>query len=369
MSFFNKHIYIIPEVDRFFYLHVDALINKAGIAPESFCAIFITDDKNKTVNGYPGVEYINSQLIDFNELQSAKTITSLSLNSFNSAFIAELINFNESVVDKFYIFITDDEVDRWDRIYQEFGSLKARPNLHISNDDLFVLSKAYKFIGLEIIFKNTIERVLGRQVEFINSGCIFDILLCKDHNHIKNNIIFDKNKKEKRIWFHTKNIIGGSNDIKKLVDAYISFAKAFDNNIHFVVFVNNIKTFLYINIAILYLKKVKKLPVKIDILNHTDQYSYMQQLATCDFLILQPRGGASTARSLIKIGRGMVCTLEGTKNNFGFEKGYKVPVIKGDSYLSLAQQAKDEKFDITASALILAKKEQESLSRYKELYK
>ncbi|MUI52492.1 hypothetical protein [Aliivibrio fischeri] len=369
MIFFNKHVYIIPEVDNFFYLHVDALINKAGIDSESFCAIFVSDDKNKTVNGYPGVEYINSQLVDFSELQSAKTITSLSLNSLNSEFISNLIKFDESVIDKFYIYITDDEVDRWDRIYKKFGLLKAIPNLHISNDDLFVLSKVYRFIGLEVIFKNTLERVLERKVKLVNSGCIFDILTCKDFDCIKGNVLFDKDKKEKRIWFHTKNLIGGSSDIKKLVNAYISFAKAFDNNIHFVVFVNNIKTFLYVSAAILYLKKIKKLPVKIDVLNHTDKYSYMQQLATCDFLILQPRGGASTARSLIKIGRGMVCTLDGTKNNFGFEKGYKVPVIKGDSYLSLAQQAKDEKFDITTSALILEQREQESLSKYKELYK
>lgn len=363
----DKNVYIINESDKFFYLQVDALIHKVGLSVYDICAIFISKDKSRKMIGYPGVEYINSQHVDMSQLIEAKTITTMSLNSFNSEYISSLIKFNANFLDKLYVFLTDDEVERWDVVYQREGELKESKKHHISHHDLFVLSKIKNFIGLVSIFSSIIRRLLGRDVKFIDVGVIFDILETKEHEKIIGNLISLKNNEVPRVWFHTKNLL--RKDFFNFINVCSTLSKLYSNNVHFVVFANTSKSLFLVYMAVFFIEKTKGIKIKIDILSYTDPYNYMKKLMSCDYLFLQNRGGASTARTLAKSGGGLICLQDKSKNKDAFEKGYEIPVFIYDDYKSLGKDLISFKYNVQENSKHIKEKERSDIIKYKELYK
>lgn len=366
--FNNKNVYIIPESDHFFFLHIDALVTRGGIDPTDFCAVFISNDNERVIDGYPGVEYFNSNLVDFDDLKHAKTITSLSLSNHNATFIRELIDSSPEVIDKYYIYLTDDEVDRWESVYHDNGELIEDRSKELSADVMSVLSRVHVFVGPEAALKHRIEKVLQRTVSFIDAVCFFYILPFEEHRKVVDNVMYSDNE-IKRVWYHTKTIKRGFSGIRDFISLYHSFSRAFSNKVHFIVFSSHPKTSFYLYFCLLYLRYIKKMKVSVDIVSHTDKYSYINQLQACDFLVLQPRGGATTARTLISMKRGMVCVLDNTMNKDGLENSYKMPLIYGKDYQAIAHKAANNLFDIQSSYDKMHQAEQNSIDVLKRLYR
>lgn len=368
MNYLGKHVYIIPEVDRFFYLHSEFLVNEVGVKPEDLCAIYISSDVSKVISGYPGISYVNSHNVDFSELKKAKTITCLSLSPYNSEFISDLIKFDYDILNFLYILITDDEVDRWNINYQKYGRLRVSKENQITINDLFVLSHIKNFIGFENVFKNKIESMLGRNVFFVNTGCLFKILPSNDHNTIRRSFsIKNTTKKTKRVWFHTKPF-GKLSDFINVSKAIVAFYKEYRENLHFVIFSGGKKSRLALNILITVMTAIYAKKMKVDLLSTTDSYSYMQHLMACDFIILQRRGGCGAARILMQTGRGMVCTLDHTENQEKLETAYNISLIKGESYEDLAKKTNKKNVELDDIAEKISKMESVYISQYKSLY-
>ncbi|MEZ8252961.1 hypothetical protein AB6C79_09565 [Vibrio splendidus] len=368
MTYRNKHVFIIPRKDVFFSLHVDSLINKVGVDPNSICAIFISEDEDEVIVGYPGVEYINSQSVVITDLVESSSITSFSLGIHNSSFVSSMFRGVPNIVELFYIYITDDELDRWDKVHSEFGKLKKTVKQGIDENVLYVLSKVNKFIAIKSIHHEVINKVIGREVYFFDVSCLFNILPSAQHENVINSLEFEGDSKVKRVLFHSKGLTRGKEDVEKLLEAYSSFDKTFNGDVHFLVYIGNRRTRRWLSLRLFILSVINKKPLRIDVLNHTDKYTYMSQVMTCDFMILQPRGGASTARTLLKSGRGMVCVYSKSKNAKSLSEGFKVPVIEGDSYQEMADLAYNGMFDQRKAVEALSRAELDAVEKYREFY-
>jgi len=180
VNFIGKNIFFIADSDKFFYLYADALINKVKVASDSIIVIVYPvngENKISKLKKLPGVIYLKYDVNHLVDILGAESLTFMSLHKWNSGIARNLIDLSDSVLDKLYVYLTDDEVARWYCTYKKFGSLISNNKKHISDDDIFVLAKINYFITAKEVFEEKLCEVLGRSdFSIVDAYHIFDIL-------------------------------------------------------------------------------------------------------------------------------------------------------------------------------------------------
>lgn len=371
MNFQNKHIFIIGDVDKFFYLQADALINKAGINPGNFCAVVLNySDKDKfdTLKRLDGVSYVRYSESLLPEIVKAKTITTISLSSLNSNVINKIINVKSDVINKLFVLITDDEVARWKYVYEKKGKLVKHEKKLISSDDIQVLKKLKYVIAKKETFESLLFNVLGRKIQFIDCGIIFDTLLSKSHNKLESLLLDHTNTTTslKLLW-GTKGI--SIRDCFDFLIFNLMLPKRNKTDLSFIILNQNnpLIRFLMESFRI-FIKVIKKNTVQVNYFANTDALTYTSIVMSCTHILLQGRGGASTARTYAKLARGIICVRKSTHNSCFFENSYKINLIKYSSLRELASKIMLSKPNLQYNSEELKKSELEWLDTFKKLY-
>ena len=174
----GKHVFFISDVDKFFLLFAESLISKLSVDPAAIVAVvYESGANNPEINRLSGVEYLDYNKSDIKQYLEAESLTFMSLLSWNSHIAEELILDDPNVLEKLFIFITDDEVSRWLSSYEENGCLMPDHKLKISQSCIFALDRIRLFICPKAYFRVTISKVLRRDDFYVyNASVVFDIL-------------------------------------------------------------------------------------------------------------------------------------------------------------------------------------------------
>lgn len=366
MNFKDKHVFIIMDYDKFFYLQADALIHKVGINPTSLCAIVLNmpgQDEFNTLSKIDGVQYVKYNKGVVEDILGAKSITTISLLSYNSWLIKELIETDVNVLDKLYVFLTDDEVDRWRIEYKKHGIVKPNADMRISAACLKVLSKIKHMIALSAIFESEVNTILGREINFIDAGIIFDTMNNRDSNKFID-LLSNKYKKNNVILYGTKAFP------RNWIVPFYKFVSSLKvNNVSFIIFTQDRLSILFLEVIRFLLFKFKKLNINISYLNQTDPLTYSSIVMSCSHIVLQDRGGASTAKYFAKLGNGIICVKDGSPNYRGLCDGHDLSVITFKTTKELATKIFSKSTDIDLNQKKLVNLEQVWIDRYRDLYK
>lgn len=366
MNFVNKHVYLILDVDKFFYLQADALIKKCEIDPRKLCAVVIQASKKdnfESLKKVKKVEYLRYSDVLIQEIILAKTITSMSLSSYNSWLVNKLIKSNQEVLNKMYLFITDDEVERWRQVYSENGKIVSDPDRFITNDDVEVLNSIKNMIGIEKVFGPVIKKLLRRDVKFVNSGAIFGTLSYK--KSLEFSKLLDKNNScIKRIMWGTKGITRSS-----LKDIVLFAHKVPYKHFEIVIFTQSIINIVLLEMVKFWLKLFLKKIINISYLSKTDSITYTSILYSCTDIFLQDRGGASTAKVFIESGRGVIYARSGSHNYEYFKNGLGLDLVAYKSICELSNNIVRKSINIESNGLKLKLLEKQWIKEYQDLYR
>ena len=109
MCLSEKHIFIVSPNDYFFNLHLDSMVNQAGLNVRDFVVIFISSEINlDIVNEFPGLKCISYKNVKVEDFIEAKTITSMSLNINNANYVSKIIKASPDILSKYFVYLTDD---------------------------------------------------------------------------------------------------------------------------------------------------------------------------------------------------------------------------------------------------------------------
>ncbi|EGR7968860.1 hypothetical protein I8B06_004012 [Vibrio vulnificus] len=360
--FQDKHVFFVNIEDNFIYLNVDALIYRAGVEPSNIVIVFFgKSDGFYKVRKIVGVEYFLFDDINIKDVIFSKTITFISINANNASYISKIIDIDACVCDKTYILITDDEVERWGRCVDVHGAIKKDKALNISSEEVEVTSKIKWFIGNSNTFGDKIRNALKRNdFKLINAGIIFDTLPVNESNCFSDLLSRCEawNGKEKKILIGTKKKSFSIREVKAVMRSLCKFKLGEEYKVLIMWHKKNRKQRLLLDLYTIWLRHFKQQTLDISYVTELSPLAYTSLISSCSHIILQKRGGASTVRTYLKFGAGVVCIPSGTDNEFGFKRALDLDVISFDSTDDLMKKIINSKIDI---------KYNESCTRMEEL--
>lgn len=297
------HVFVNPDNNHHMYSYISTIILNEYISPERIILFHKSDsfkdsyDKFKQIKIIPSIfDITDLNLFDFSNVG---TINFISLLPSNAKIIINLIKLLRFDASKIFIILTDDEVNRWRRVYQIFGKLipSKRYKIDINMIKLFEILNNYIITYEPWGF--ILENLFKRKLNITNyTGFIpdmhFKYIKSYDCDNFDNDrrIIYDSRESAKR------------NILRFLVQ--LSISVLFTKSSNFVK--KNIKiTFWYINsvnqIYIILVKLLQKLILKISRLKKINLdfifitnmpfKEYLKMLSQNDFMIVRKRGGVS----------------------------------------------------------------------------
>lgn len=107
------------------------------------------------------------------DFSSVEKVFFLSLSTRNAGLIEYLLERQYVCRSKIYILVTDDEVDRWNKIYERYGSLCPCKKMLVDDSTILVLEQIENFICLFEPWGSLIKKVLGRDVNVFDFNAGF----------------------------------------------------------------------------------------------------------------------------------------------------------------------------------------------------
>ncbi len=375
-TFNDKHVFFISDRDKFFYLHADALINKSEVKVENICAIVYSTCKGGVANlnelkKLEGVTYFEYEENYVEFISTAKNLTFMSLHECNSGIAKKIIDSNEDVLNRLYLFLTDDEVDRWNKTYLKYNKLTVNKRRYISSDDVYVLKKIKNFIASKETFEEKLKLILNREdINVVDSSLIFDILPTQISKELEQ-VVHSSNvwsKSEKKILIGSK---PRAFSIRQIINIISSCCKAeLYNEFSFLLLWPAKKGVrrIIIDLYLLYLRYFKKITVNLSYVTALSPLAYNTLVSSCSHFILQNRGGVSTARLYLKWGQGVVCIDESAENVDMFIDAMNLDVITFASFNELAYKIKQCEIDVARNAELIIKEEHRSARVLAKVY-
>ncbi|MGR5459337.1 hypothetical protein [Vibrio alfacsensis] len=365
-----KHVFLVSSAEVFSPLYLDALLYKANILPESICVVYFHSNASfvKEPKRIGHVNYVNFSEVDRSIFINAKTITYFSLSPLNSSHVKEVLEIDSNIKNKCYMFITDDEVERWLKCIDKYGCIKPDAKLLISDNDVWVLDRQQCFIALDTTFRNKLKRVLERSdIKIVDAGVIFDTLPTLCSKKLESAINLESIHKVKRIMLGSKPNAFNYKEIKSFLSEFVS--RGIHKQYKFIVMwpSQQWRKRVILELYLFYLRKFKKEVVDLSVITSLSPLSYTTLVMSNTHLVLQPRGGASTARQFMKWGQGVVCVASDSHNDQFFCESQSVDLIRYRTYSQLIDQLERD-VDIVSNANKIKAEEKRSLDMLIELY-
>lgn len=311
------------------YTTIYNLIEENDINAEKVKVIFYDAKSEKDLlMSLEGVESVFShELLSPHVYENAQTVNILSLSSVNAEIIYKLLSLELFNYEQLIIRITDDEVDRWHKLYKAHGKLIADDKLHVDQFTLAILEKAYKFMCLYEPWGRLLEEILSRELVIYNTNIITNKYLNNDIQEsfqklIKPSILEQMSKQNVvRILVYTKaqsyddfykSILP---DLKKLILSHANFLQS--RTLEVVLWWPSIRYLpkLFSTImTISLLARYKKVRIKYTFLNNMPREVYFALLSSVHILIAQDRGGLGGIYEAIQ-GGSIIAVRENSLNS------------------------------------------------------
>lgn len=358
------------DEDRFTNLFIDSLLNKLELDPNDIIIVIFSIRKKLNINieKISDVKYFEYSEEILNNFSKIKSLTFMSLNNWNAPIIKDIIN-NGISVDKIYIYITDDEISRWKLVYEKFGKLIENKKKHLSKDVLYIIKLLKNFIVPKDYFYDILITILERRTfSIVNASVIFDILpyhySSKLHSFLENKDII-KNE-FKRVMIGTKKNSFGVIDTVNIIKSFCQLQ--LHCQYEFICY-NSLGSRILIDIYLLFLQKVKRQKVIITYCSNMNSLLYNTLLLSSTYLILQPRGGGSSARLFAKWMCGYLVIKNKSPNALFFEKVYKTDFIKFDKIVDISNNLiYINDIDVIKNRESVLKEELRSIKELKTIY-
>lgn len=364
-----EHIFMVCADDDFIYYYLDTLIYRANVKKENMKVIVI--DERFPERKVDGVKYELYDKSNLKEYSSSKTITFISLHSSNSKYMRDLFEFDLDLACKVHVFLTDDEVARWCFSIEKYGRVKSGKMFSTNKDVLFCLKYIKNFIKHEAVFRTKLSNVLGRNdIYFTNADGCFSSLPCAMSDELE--IILKKSNdwsgKEKKILIGTKQ---KSFSIKNIIRIIWSFCrKGKGEEYKFLIFSHKKqrKERIFLDIVLIIFRHLLRQTINISYVTALSPFAYTSLVMSCSHMILQPRGGATTARLFMSWGQGVVCVPENSPNAIGRKLAYGVDLIEFNSFSGLVDGVMEDNVDVRKNAILVKEEEKRCWGRLGELY-
>ncbi|MEZ8688546.1 hypothetical protein AB4258_08220 [Vibrio splendidus] len=335
-----SHIFLVASREIFSPLFFDALAHKTSIEVKSICVVVFQSESTDPVwpQKVDGITYIAFDDADASLFNNAKTITYFSLSCFNSTFVKQVIELGCDIEQKTYMFITDDEVERWLKCIEKHGAIVEDQSLYLSADDVWVLGLQRNFITLDSVFRSKLETVLGStDIKIIDAGVVFDILPTKSSVSLEKSVRLDMPSLKPRIMLGTKPSAFSYKEIKSMLTEFVATGAHVNSSFIVMWPKKQWRTRVMLELYLFYLRKVKKQVVDLSMVTSLPPLAYTALVMSATHLVLQPRGGASTARLFAKWRRGAILTSKESYNFGLFNQVYGIEIVGYGSLKELAQ--------------------------------
>ncbi len=329
----KKHIFIVSSdcifsanlLTNFIYKGVldskdlKVVIYDKGLVP----CVFIDDLLNKNIEVVSWGEFKGDNVCCY------ETLTALSLDSFNAKIVLDCIELGFIVPSDVNIIITDDEVDRWFKLYNKKNRLIACRKSMVDENVLAVLGFVDNYMCPYDPLGKLLEEILGRQLNILDVVVPFTILSYElleiAESSILKEKISNKGSNRKRIMIQTKPWSRRDSLywLSVLLLHFIrSRSKDFGKPITLGLWVKQNKVNLMFVSFIKALITIRRMDVKFELLEKVTPEEYLFKIYEFDCLILQDRGGFSTAKYFVeKIGR--VVVKRNSINHKTFKHAYE----------------------------------------------
>ncbi|SHI42700.1 hypothetical protein VA7868_03689 [Vibrio aerogenes CECT 7868] len=370
--FENKNIIVGKSNHVFTNLYIDMLIHNCHIHPDNLGLITLDDEKNTCLPAEHDIfidYYKNYQL---QELSTAKTITFISLNAYNSFLIQALLDFSGVNADKIYIHLTEDELSRWKETHEQYGEIRETKKNSVSSCCLSVLPRIKHFIASEQAFRPEMEILLKRtDFTIVDARDAFSVMPVQLLNKFRE--LYSEQTQHTQP--ENKILIGAKRGVFKYLEI-ISFLRALDKagilrDYKYMIFTYEKRKFfrVMIDLYCLYLRHIRKTIIDISYPTVTNSVTYNALLVSCSHIILQPRGSMTSVKEFIKMGRGVVHVEKDTRNHLELTLSVGVDVAAYSDPAELAENIKNNHIDIHANQLKVTQRFKDSFAKLNALYK
>lgn len=260
---------------------------------------------------------------------SFRTLNPLSLLSWNAGIILYCIENKYVKPDRINILMQDDEVDRWRNLHLEKGILQVSESAYIDNNTLQVLDLVNNYIMRYKPWGKILEKILGRDINIVDAVLPYSPLDYSSQSMLESYITSRKTFRPEeiyRIMLFTKP--SPPQDTIQLIRAIGSYVIKNKNTpkkkkVVLSLWLNSNRKVQLMYKGLVRLLKLYNYPIHIELIRKMNHGQYFLTLHDHDCLILQKRGGMSTAKYFAeKIGK--VVTIEGSLNNQSFKEDYGI---------------------------------------------
>lgn len=304
------------------------------------------------------------------------TLNPLSLLSLNSEIIAHCIRENYVKSSHVNILMQDDELDRWFKLYNEVGSLQVNSSALIDENVLSILQIVDNYIIPYNVLGERLEIIVGRKLNIIDAVLPFNVLDYKSQNFLED---FVNTRKQYIDDSYIKVLMFTKPFSMKVsfygIVSYLTKNKRASSDKKIILgvwFNNNLKGLILSKIISLIIRVIKS-PIKIVFHTPTSHGQYFLMLHEYDSLILQGRGGFSTAKYFAeKVGK--LITLTDTPNDLILKQSYGINTFNYENLSSALNAAIenskiDEAKELSVFANALRKRHDKSFEVLKEFWK
>lgn len=260
-----------------------------------------------------------------------------SLHSLNSGIINECIEKGFVLASNIHFLMQDDEIDRWNKIFSKHGKLVEDESAYVDSNVINILNKVDTYIVPYNPWGSILEKVLGRRLKIIDAVIPFSVI---DYDSEE---IFDRflearkvkinNNNNRKILLYTKPV--SNREIVKVYTALINIILKNKINtsapsITLSMWNSSSKKLCFMPTLLMTLIATTKSNINVEFKKLMTQEQYLLTLHEHDCLVLQARGGFSTAKYFAeKVGK--VITLKGSLNDLSLQQDYGITTLNFSS--------------------------------------
>ena len=362
MNFLDKHVFLISDVDKFFYLFADALVYKCDVPADSIVAVVYKTGRIETLERKEPFKYVDFDTCDPQNLVLSRVFIPLSLMTWNASIIKKLIQIDQTFLNKIYIFITDDEVDKWSKIREQNGELKVCYSLHVSQEVIFVSKKIINFVVTRAFFEKKLQVILNRKnFCIVDASVIFDILPCRESENLRMALFSRADVPANRVLIGTKGV-----ELREAIRVIHALRKTED--MQFLIFAMPVHKRILLDLYLLGYRIILKRKIGIMYLQYLLPAAYNAIVASCSYLVLQRRGGGSAARLFAKWGCGQIIADSNSENGKVLREVFGLEYIEFSNPMRLNAESKIAEKVISKNAVAVMTEEMRSIEVLKKFF-
>ena len=166
------HAFLLSSSSIHSYIFVFYLVDSCGVPKENLKIIFFDAESKKDLM-YPFFDEIFNVFYCFDieegfVFSDVSSVTVSSLNYANSKVIWRCVQDELFSLDQLIVRITDDEVDRWKKLYDRCGDLRVDAEAKLDEYSIKILGGVNNYICLRSPWGEVLEEMLRRDIDIID---------------------------------------------------------------------------------------------------------------------------------------------------------------------------------------------------------